>query len=111
MKISIRFVLFLALLFGAGLIAGRSVHAEDAPAQEPNGRVDEFEQIEEGDDSANKEAEEEPEPEVKPEQKLSKGGTRAKEAEGSKAPNRFQADVVTKSNYKLNGDTLEVDPD
>ncbi len=36
---------------------------------------------------------------------------REKEAEGNKAPNRFEADTVLKSRYKLNGKQLEVDPD
>jgi hypothetical protein len=41
------------------------------------------------------------------------GGKRAgeKEAEGTQAPNRFQADTVIKSQYKLDGQPLEVDPD
>ena len=34
-----------------------------------------------------------------------------KDAEGTEAPNRFQADTVIKSSYKLEGKTLEVDPD
>ncbi len=34
-----------------------------------------------------------------------------KDAEGTEAPNRFQADTVIKSTYKLEGKTLEVDPD
>jgi len=43
----------------------------------------------------------------------SKGGNRAREkdADGTEAPNRFQADTVIKSQYKLNGQPLEVDPD
>ena len=36
---------------------------------------------------------------------------REKEAEGSKAPNRFQTDTVLKSKYTLDGQPLEVDPD
>lgn len=42
-----------------------------------------------------------------------KGGkrTREKDADGTEAPNRFQADTVIKSQYKLNGQPLEVDPD
>ena len=34
-----------------------------------------------------------------------------KDAEGTEAPNRFHADTVIKSTYKLEGKTLEVDPD
>jgi hypothetical protein len=34
-----------------------------------------------------------------------------KETEGTTAPNRFQADTVIKSQYKLDGEQLEVDPD
>ena len=34
-----------------------------------------------------------------------------KEAEGSEARNRFEADTAIKSKYKINGDPLEVDPD
>jgi hypothetical protein len=44
--------------------------------------------------------------------KKSKGkDTREKEAEGTKAPNRFDTEVVIKSEYKLNGQSLEVDTD
>lgn len=34
-----------------------------------------------------------------------------KEAEGTQAPNRFEADPVIKSRYELDGQPLEVDPD
>ena len=34
-----------------------------------------------------------------------------KEAEGTQALNRFEADTIHKSQYKLNGEQLEVDPD
>jgi len=34
-----------------------------------------------------------------------------KEAEGTKAPNRFEAEIVIKSQYTLDGQPLEVDPD
>jgi hypothetical protein len=34
-----------------------------------------------------------------------------KETDGTTAPNRFEADTVIKSQYKLNGEPLEVDPD
>jgi hypothetical protein len=46
-------------------------------------------------------------------QSKSKGSkrTREKDADGSQAPDRFQADTVIKSQYKLNGQPLEVDPD
>lgn len=36
---------------------------------------------------------------------------REKEAEGTKAPDRFEADTVIKSKYQHNGQPLEVDPD
>ena len=36
---------------------------------------------------------------------------REKEAEGSQAPNRFDTDIVIKSKYDLNGQSLEVDTD
>src|SRR5690242_7267930 len=36
---------------------------------------------------------------------------REKEAEGSQAPDRFEADTVIKSKYEHNGQPLEVDPD
>ncbi|MGK5082392.1 hypothetical protein WDW37_03725 [Bdellovibrionota bacterium FG-1] len=36
---------------------------------------------------------------------------REKEAEGTEARDRFQADTVLKSKYELDGRTLEVDPD
>ena len=34
-----------------------------------------------------------------------------KDTEGTSAPNRFQADTVIKSQYKFEGEQLEVDPD
>ena len=34
-----------------------------------------------------------------------------KEAEGTEAPNRFEADTVIKSKFQLDGQPLEVDPD
>lgn len=34
-----------------------------------------------------------------------------KETDGTTAANRFQAETVIKSQYKLNGEQLEVDPD
>lgn len=37
--------------------------------------------------------------------------TREKEAEGTEARDRFKADTVIKSKYKLDGEPLEVDPD
>ena len=37
--------------------------------------------------------------------------TREKEAEGTQAPNRFDADIIFKSKYELNGKLLEVDTD
>lgn len=44
--------------------------------------------------------------------KTSKGKrVREKEAEGTEAPDRFEADTVIKSKYRLNGEPLEVDPD
>ncbi len=45
---------------------------------------------------------------------LKKKGKRSRaetEAEGTEAPNRFEADTVIKSRYQLNGEQLEVDPD
>jgi hypothetical protein len=36
---------------------------------------------------------------------------REKEAEGTEAPDRFEANTVIKSKYTLEGRTLEVDPD
>jgi hypothetical protein len=36
---------------------------------------------------------------------------REKDAEGSEAADRFEADTVIKSKYRLNGEPLEVDPD
>ena len=35
----------------------------------------------------------------------------AKDADGTTAPNRFEAETVIKSQYTLEGKTLEVDPD
>jgi hypothetical protein len=41
-----------------------------------------------------------------------KGGQpREKDTEGTEAPDRFQADTVIKSEYELDGQKLEVDPD
>jgi len=34
-----------------------------------------------------------------------------KDAEGTEAPNRFQAETIIKSGYSLEGKKLEVDPD
>jgi hypothetical protein len=48
---------------------------------------------------------------VIPSAKPKRRGPREKEAEGTQAPNRFQADTVIKSQYKLDGQSLEVDPD
>lgn len=36
---------------------------------------------------------------------------REKEAEGSEAADRFEANTVIKSRYQLDGESLEVDPD
>ncbi len=36
---------------------------------------------------------------------------RARQAEGSQAPNKFEADPVLKSQYQVEGRNLEVDPD
>jgi hypothetical protein len=49
-------------------------------------------------------------PVAKPRSKVRRGA-REKEAEGTQAPNRFEADTVIKSQYKLDGQPLEVDPD
>ncbi|MDR3606884.1 MAG: hypothetical protein P4M08_05820 [Oligoflexia bacterium] len=48
-----------------------------------------------------------------PNKKNKKSGkrTREKEAEGTEARDRFKADSVIKSKYKLDGQPLEVDPD
>jgi len=48
-----------------------------------------------------------------PKQKTKKRGKvrSEKEAEGTEAKDRFQADTVIKSQYQLDGETLEVDPD
>ncbi len=44
--------------------------------------------------------------------KKSKGKiAREKDAEGTKAPNRFNAETIIKSKYELNGQSLEVDTD
>jgi hypothetical protein len=44
--------------------------------------------------------------------KKAKGNrVREKETEGTEAPDRFEADTVIKSQYKLDGKPLEVDPD
>ena len=47
------------------------------------------------------------------EKKTMKGGKRRseKDAEGTEAADRFEADTVIKSKYKLDGQSLEVDPD
>lgn len=45
--------------------------------------------------------------------KQTKGGqrNREKDADGTEAPDRFEANTVIKSQYKLHGEPLEVDPD
>ncbi len=40
-----------------------------------------------------------------------RGRRAARQAEGSQAPNKFEADPVVHSKYQLNGRPLEVDPD
>ena len=45
------------------------------------------------------------------ETKKRKGFRGEKEAEGTEAADRFEADTVIKSKYRLNGESLEVDPD
>lgn len=45
---------------------------------------------------------------VKPKTKRVRG---EKEAEGTQAADRFEANTVLKSKYRLNGEFLEVDPD
>ena len=54
-----------------------------------------------------------PEPAISPKPAPRAKGKRVreKEAEGTQAPNRFEADTVIKSKYELNGQSLEVDPD
>lgn len=47
------------------------------------------------------------EPQKKPKGRVA----REKEAEGTQAPNRFDADIIFKSKYELNGKPLEVDTD
>jgi hypothetical protein len=70
---------------------------------------------EEGDSASTAQATEQAndQPSVKKPVKKAKGGkgTREKDADGSEAPDRFKADTVIKSQYKLNGQPLEVDPD
>ncbi|MCM2321780.1 MAG: hypothetical protein NDJ90_00790 [Oligoflexia bacterium] len=43
--------------------------------------------------------------------KLKGKNAREKEAEGTEALDRFEANTVIKSHYQLNGEPLEVDPD
>jgi len=43
--------------------------------------------------------------------KRPKGYREQKENEGTEAPGRFEADTILKSQYQLNGQSLEVDPD
>lgn len=68
-----------------------------------------------GGDSASGTESSEPEPTTQPAvliKKPAKGKRiREKEAEGSEAPGRFEADTVIKSKYHLDGQPLEVDPD
>ncbi len=62
---------------------------------------------------AESESEESEQPEVAaPVVKKSKGGRREKKAEGTKAPNRFEAEAVIKSQYRDDrGRRYDVDPD
>jgi hypothetical protein len=43
--------------------------------------------------------------------KKKKSVPREKDAEGTQAPNRFDQDLIIKSRYELNGQSLEVDAD
>jgi hypothetical protein len=53
-----------------------------------------------------------PSPQVEASPDPSKKGRRiGRQAEGSQAPNKFEADPVVQSKYQLNGRPLEVDPD
>lgn len=45
------------------------------------------------------------------EAKKRKGSRVEKDAEGTEAADRFEANTVIKSKYRLNGEVLEVDPD
>jgi hypothetical protein len=69
--------------------------------------VSEAQSTEKANDQANDQAV------VKKPVKKAKGGkgTREKDTDGTEAPDRFKADTVIKSQYKLNGQPLEVDPD
>ena len=44
-------------------------------------------------------------------QRKKKHAPREREAEGTQAPNRFDQDLIIKSRYELNGQSLEVDTD
>jgi hypothetical protein len=50
-------------------------------------------------------------PQAKQKPRKGKRAREVKEAEGTEAPGRFEADTVIKSRYELNGKSLEVDPD
>jgi len=52
-----------------------------------------------------------PPPQQKKRTSKGRRGVDRKETEGTTAANRFEADTVIKSQYKLNGEPLEVDPD
>ena len=43
--------------------------------------------------------------------KKGKRAPREREADGTQAPNRFDQDLIIKSRYELNGQSLEVDTD
>lgn len=103
MKCSLCFrILFLILIFGSA-----------TPLYAADSRTDEFEEFQSEEDlegAAGKHTESAPVQKDVP-KKEARGSSNAKEAEGSKAPNRFEAGIVNKSHYRINGEPLEVDPD
>jgi hypothetical protein len=86
---------FLLISVLTALLFGLVAHADDADSSTSSG----------GDEAP---AEAPAKPAVK-----KKGTKRAseKETEGTEAADRFQADTVIKSQYRVNGQQLEVDPD
>ena len=96
------------------LLSGSSVRAEDAaaPKAAQSGPEAVHAEVEAGkqlddvvkDSEASKKT-------GKKGRKRSQGSSRDKDAEGTEAPNRFEADPIIHSHYHQSGQPLEVDPD
>src|SRR6185295_5184196 len=99
------------MLAGIGLLwlLGTPVFAEEPPPAAEPAPAAESPAAPPAAEFSGESEEDQPKPKAK---KSSKGKRRSeKDAEGTQAPDRFEADTVPKSRYQLNGEHLEVDPD